>query len=96
MQIVFALLSMICCCLDKRVAGTLSFKFETTTLCPNNQKLPATILHVKSFNLKGKLCTIAEVDVKETITGPILVTYILWCRVRSRPQLNSDFMFSLK
>lgn len=70
----FVVFLLICCYLfEKRVEAAASFKFETSSLCPNNKKLAATIVTLNSFNIKGKFCVFADIDAKETFLGPIMV-----------------------
>lgn len=60
----------------KQVQGSSnSFKIESAVPCPNNKKLAATFLNMNSFNTNGKLCVNAEIELKETIKGPIPVIF---------------------
>lgn len=70
----------------------IDFKLETTSLCPNNRKLPATILVMNTFNTNGKVCTYAEIEVKETFKGPIEVKYMFILRNGLKKKENYSFM----
>lgn len=63
-------------CLHESAKATSTFKLETNHPCGNNNKLPATILTMNTFNLKGQFCIYAEIELKENLTGPIAVKFL--------------------